>query len=93
MKTSRYISFQGATENRRKHAFDISPPEFARINGFLNYEQTGALLTPVPAMTVTIRFMETHRVSTPGTWRTPTSIGVPSAPTPCSLEQTRRPAG
>ena len=54
MKTSRYISFQGATENRRKHAFDISPPEFARINGFLNYEQTGALLTPVPAMTVTI---------------------------------------
>ena len=71
MIVSPYGSFQGATENRRKHEFDMASNECARINGFLNWRQTGRLLTPVPSMTVSTSGKGNPRAMPPGTGHTP----------------------
>lgn len=49
MKTSPFISFQGATENRRLPAKDCSPPQFNRVEGWYIDSSDKTLTTPIPA--------------------------------------------
>lgn len=49
MKTSPFISFHGATENRRAPAKDVTPPQLVRVEGFYIDTSDKTLTAPIPA--------------------------------------------
>ena len=49
MKTSPYISFAGATENRRLPLKDVKPPQFTRVEGFYPDTSDKLLTAPIPS--------------------------------------------